>query len=293
MQVCALEFAPNLLDVVPPGTAELRVTIAWDQADNDADLAGFMYTPANRDQPLIMSQKESGSTWTVPVSHAMTDRGHQTFSFWSFAVYVMGTGSSYVPGKVDTLTAPFDVTIEARKGVVPYEPGHRDLWQGNTSIVLLDHALRQHTSTYYSDLPRNEENVRWLVPPPALVPPGTGRLEVRLDHGVPPGATGVDPGGWTLAFHPADVNPRGFGWDELEYPEPKERGTGYVVYELPLKSGLTDAYYQTKSNWMFFLDDAGTDGVIGNANPSKAHYIVDYRLTVTAHLDPAYAFGVR
>lgn len=294
VQVCKLEFVPDLVGIVPPGTAQLAVTIGWDPNDNDIDLAGFMYTPANRNHPLVMSQKASGSTWTVPVSHAMTDRGHQAFSFWSFYVYVMGSGSTYVPAPVETVTAPFQVKVEALKGVVPYEPGHRDLWQGNTTIGLLDSVLKQHTSTYYSDLPRDEDTSRWLFDPPALVPPGTGRLEVRLEYGVPPGATGLDPfDDWTLAFHSAEVNPRGYSWDDLLYPEPKERGDGYVLYDLPLTTGMTDAYYQTKSNWVIFLDDGGTTGVIGNANPESFHYIVDFRVTATAHLDPAYAFAVR
>ncbi|HUR62261.1 MAG TPA: carboxypeptidase-like regulatory domain-containing protein [Candidatus Thermoplasmatota archaeon] len=292
--LCVLGIFPDAGMLVFPGTAMIDVTLSWDAAKDNVDAAGIAFIPANLNNPLLMAQKPSGSTWHIPVSQAMADRGHQGFTLWSFYVYVAGSGSTYAPTEPNmVLQAPFQVKMTLHKGLIPFEPAHRDFWMGNQTIEVLHDGVHADPSVHYRDYP--VEEARFLLPIGKLVPPGTGTLELKLSW---KGSTGTGGSGatydsfgkWTLAVHPANLQPHHYAESELIHPEATERTATSATFLVPVDPAQTDAYYQQKSNWVFLLQDA-SGATVGEVNLSDLYYNMEFHLQAIAHLSPQYTFS--
>lgn len=287
-------FPPDPGQLVLPGTRHLEVSISW--SDDQVDRAGIAVAPANTGEYYVFSRKASGSTWTIPANPAMTDNGHQSFSLWRFNVYVGSTDNLYNPYDTPNVkTQAFDVTVEIVKGNIPLEPPHRDFWEGETSKVVMDGAEDDDNcagTSLYGPKELPHPDCYWTPGDGSLVPPGTERLEIEMTW---------DPNqyphrSWSLALHPANMHPFGYGMSDLRPVDGSSCGDACVAFEVPLEPEETDAYYQLTSNWVFFLDDGDDpDSPTGHSqtdvpyadpnNPDNYELFGDetHRLTVVAH----------
>lgn len=248
---CSVPFRPGEGKLVLPGTDRIEVTVSW--SDPQVDQAGVGIVPADRTDAYTFAEKPSGSSWTIPVDPTMTDRGHQSFSLWRLFVYVEGTGNLYrTADDSKVVTGSFDVTATIHKGTIPIEPPHRTFWDGNTSMRLVnDDGEMAHDTTFTGAKEMPSEYYSWRLPEDRIVPPRTDRLTVTLTW---------DPERyphreWSIALHPANVHPTVYDTSDLLFPEGSSCGDGCREFEVGVLPEQTDAYYQSKSNWIFMLDD--------------------------------------
>jgi hypothetical protein len=269
---------------------------------NDLDAAGIAFVHASTNEVLWLSQKPSGSTWNLPVGFSMADRGHQGFTLWSFYVYWMGLGNGSeqiaAGGKLyRDVQDGFNVKVTAHKGILPYEPLHKDFWQGNRTATVIPSQSYSPSDTSPWQCP----DCGWRPKPPALVPPGTGSLSMKLDWAAQV-ASGVEEcgdlnGKWTLAVHPANLPAKGYTSKDLIQLQPTSTSnsvptcSGTATFEMLLAGVQTDAFYQTKSNWVFFLVDPSETNQAGSS--VHTYYGLQWTLKVTANLNPKYVYSAK
>lgn len=266
-----LPIWPERDHIVWPGTDRLDVKVAWQHADT-VPAIDFQYAPANSTTLRTRNWMGQGETISVPVTDGMNDHGHQVISMWTFqlAIYPRLVGNdaadnqSVVTDEIaDQTIGSFHVTIDAHRGPeVPTEPAHARYWEkGNRLAVATD---LQKTLAGATGAPRNPRatvcngyDPCFSLPAKSIVPPGTTRLEITLDYHE--GNAAVEPlaAKKTLAFRTAAVDTRRVDWDQIRTDPPASNTGGRAVWSLPVKGDEQDAFYQSKSLWIFLIGKVG------------------------------------
>lgn len=232
--------------IVFPGAREIEVVLSWSSTQVTLPRLGLSFTPANEWQPRHLGPKASGQAWRIPVAPEMADSGHQKYSLWTFAVYSANhpqQPTMYSPGAV---LGPIHAKVTIRKGETYLEPAHLDYWAGGNVVQLRDPSKAQ---TVISVNPVREANSGLGLDAKMIVPPGTAKLRVEFRFAY---TTQSSTQGWDydLTWRTAAQNPHTTKLSEYGRAD-AQVVQGKKVWELALKAGETDAYYQTKSGWLF------------------------------------------
>ncbi|MBI2077029.1 MAG: hypothetical protein HYT80_01475 [Euryarchaeota archaeon] len=225
---------------------------------------------------------KSGATFVADVTPYMWDSSHQVFTLWSMALCMRADNEEgqFFVGKVHVdmkLVKGYDVTAE---------PPHPNFWANGTTYSVVNGPAKKYTSQTYS-LYKSGSNGAFVVKPtsPHIVPPGTLELRARLEWKYSL-ATGTK--AWSLTYRPANVNPYEAREDGVfKSVAPSEKGTTYRTYTIALKPEETDAFYQLRSNWYFFLNYEGEENDWYWVNSCGCD--VEVNLQVDAIGDPAKA----
>lgn len=266
-------------EIVPPGTKELEVQIAWRSDQNYAPRAGFGYKPANRTSGFLGPVTFTpGQVQTVPVDANMTDHGHELYSLWRFGLDFEFTLNGIValpkqPDLVHELVGDFTVRIVAVKGTLPPEPPHPRFWAHGPRLELLPDAV--HTLVQAGTIARDPTQVsddgviHFVLPGEKIVPPGTTELEIALAYWTSTPVETVKDldevlSEKTLAFRSTRINPRLATFDDLRTDSgtstpPRAGAHGRVAWSLPIEDDETDAVYQKSTRWLFLAANKGDE----------------------------------
>jgi hypothetical protein len=262
--------------VVPPGTAEMKVTVTWDPDDITLPRVGLRYETAANDTQYDLPRQASGVPWVIPVKPGENDHGHQRFTLWQFTLFSAGKrGSTDTQSDAALVDGSFAVRIELTRGDLPVDPPHPMHWNGSTEIELRPFAK---VSQSLRHAPQACPHVtRLLLDEERVVPPGTGQLRIRFTykHNTVPPTTPGEPV-WRLTWKSADLHPTLTPTGEYAAGAPATPGT-VQEFVIPVEPHQADAYYQTKSNWAFaattgdpLLDECSPGSLGVNFTPQPA-----------------------
>lgn len=130
---------PDPDHVVPQGTSEVQVTIAWTayEPTHYSDTELMVVTAADR-EPWVAGPVASGDTVVIPSDNSRNDLPHQRLSAWQFILHA--APADPLGGVI--FQADVTIRVEAVRGLdIPLYPGHPDLWQGRTEIALFDEEV--------------------------------------------------------------------------------------------------------------------------------------------------------
>lgn len=287
---------PNQL--VVPGTGSLRVTIDWTDAQVPTQSMRFQYRGTNMSALEVTPDIPKATPHEIEVTRDNWDSSHQTFTLWAFGLCKpaelprTATGTFHV--KLDLVKAP---------GHVPsVDEPHPRFWQDGDRLVIVEdkgydyaqliHSRDRPTQPFSGGTPYYTG--RFTIFPGdgaahqgaaegVLVPPGTARLEARLEWTYSDVTRG-EAKPWSLSYRSADRPPWGLEPRDLVVPEPDEVAEGTKHYTIPVERGTTDAFYQKRSNWMFFFNLEGEEEADDYTSPCYPCGI-EVRLTVHAVRD--------
>lgn len=240
-------FRPEPGSVVPQGTAEVAITIAWTtQPDDVVGGLEVQVKSAGMGQFKSLGLAQQGVPLAMATDHPDNDLPHQALSGWLVDVVVHPDptlGFAHYYGDVS-------VRLEAVRGLdIPLYPGHPDRWEGRREITLLDLAL---DASYVGD-PRstlyacggNASCLRPLRPDlGAIVPDGTATVDVVLTWDTP------EPTALGLYAHGASD-------DEFVDVQPYAATPQGRTYSIPVERGMEDGPYTQQSLWEFLPYVAG------------------------------------
>lgn len=257
--------------LIYPGTSEIEVMVEWDNgAMTNVEQIGVAYIPPHSDELVVLGRNPSGGTWNIPVLPEQADSGHQRFSFWNLFLYSGNDSMGDPTGEPVqwSLDQPFHVTVQVRKGNVPYEAPHRDFWaDGPVKNIVLE--SQQDIDPLAVRDWRVENSGHVFMPEDQLVPPGTKKMAIEYTyiHGDAGNnddemfALTAQP--QTLTIRTADQNPWETPVAEYNRLEPTGEcedapswGT-CIRYEFELGPGWEDAFYQQQSLWAFLTNVEG------------------------------------
>lgn len=263
---------------VLPGTKEIRITLNWgDDVDIDAFIIG--YKTATSTTETRLDAQGNGQERILTLSPGDEDNGHQSFSLWSFTLRPVVRS---VP-PATTLGSIHATFLLVKGDGVPVEPVHRDFWNGSDQLLLRDYALPARTGTHY--VGGCGESQLFLGAADTLVPPGTSRMTMRLGWHANASTLGGTPGDGTyrLLWKPANLGPSS-PISDYQTAEPTRPTATTALYDVPIQSSQTDAYYQAKTNWIFVPDRTDMPGVCA----TNWEYGTDWNLEVIAYKDPGF-----
>lgn len=288
-------LAPPAL--VLPGARLMEVTISWTMPSvskvwmafegphEGASFHGVNYTPTYLFR--------SGETVRIPLSWEMTDAGHQPATAWGdFYLNEPNYGDGGLAAfPVEALeTYVYRVKIVLHKGIVPFEAPHADHWGSNTTLPIMTN-LKSRESTAGLGGPLGDGNYSWMSP--RLIPPGTGKLEIKLKAS----RASTPAFDWILWYKDARVlttdQHGGINGDfRCQANMGGTSGRAAVVgkdaakfewtFKMDLVDGQADPFYARRSDWCFWASPTN----------SLAHYadsaagMVGLSLTVVAHKQP-------
>lgn len=271
--------------VVPPGTTRLEVTLEWSGSNAPRELAIFVTTALNQ-TPALYVPRPSKTPFNVVFFPSEADAGHQRFSFFTFkvAVHPRATLYEFMGQQLVAAFTQGNIKIVAHKGVVPYEPAHRDLWNGATEIQIFKNAPLTSSLICCGHYPRSDYS--WQLKPGHFVPPGTKEIKGTFTWTGQQGTPAVNQ--WKLAYRPANVAPA--EWEgHLKHAQGTPSGNKLDFTIVPL-AGETDAFYQSATNWQFYPDpdEPTEDPVLRDYVFGPAAWGNSWTLTATVHRDPAW-----
>lgn len=234
--------------LVFPATANVTVTVAWDAQDIMLPAVGVRWRTAANDTQYESPLQPPGQPFTIPVLPVEADNGHQLFSLWTFQIYSGSRQhpSSHTPGLAD---GEFNVRIDVAKGQLLADPPHPDHWGTNDTLVV--RGWGKVTGMLVAAPEACPTAHRFAMDEDAIVPPGTLTLAIRF-HWQPATLPSGHPGerAWTLLAKPADLPPDAPLSSYTPLQPSGGQGTD-LQYAVPLSQAQADAFYQSKSNWLF------------------------------------------
>lgn len=277
---------------VPPGTGMVEVRLSWNPTQGAAtELALVVTTGITHYQWLqragsgtgVFSQtygaRKSGENFHIPIFPNEADPGHQLFTNWKFAVKSapMDPLSPSQPPQAQPLNV--HVEIFAHRGVIPYEPAHRDLWQGRTEIPLFaEHKMGPGADTGLTASFPNFNAVKRLdYTKDGFIPPGTKEVRgyLRWENSV-----GLDITKWGVAYRPADQSP-----SSSVYPEATMTGAApNRTFVIQPTASQTDQMYQRTPYWWLFVEDEDQSY---NSSPRTTWYMGAVAIRDPAWVDVA------
>lgn len=290
--------------IVWPGTKELDVNITFKKGTLPPFVKFVYYAANNTTRHYGVLVRDSPMNFTIPVQPVMTDSGHQAFTLWGFYLYVGAQGGAqgkeatlYNNDLVNALAGPIKVRITAFKGDVKLDPPHPNYWEEGRELLLVNETKFLKDSNqgnraflFQRSPTAQNSDVAFRLPPGKIVPPGTTRLDVKLEYIV---NSSVDLGDLvsekSLAFRTGAMNPATTRLAGLKNPAHESvpgRTTWNYSLVQPQNSGdlpETDPHYEKSSNWLFILANEGKehDDYFVNECPYGCGGI-KYHLTVTA-----------
>lgn len=233
--------------VIPQGTAQVEVTLTWDEYEPAIyDDPRLYVTTASQRDPVLVGPVEQGKPLAVQTTNEDNDLPHQRLSAWQFILAIRAAE----PGAIAYFQADLNIRVEAIRGLdIPLYPGHPDPWQGRTEIPLLDYRSEGFAAADGQAIgPAGVGRVcangcPFLIGPDAgALVPGDAVVEVVLvDENTPASRLG-------LMYHGADTR-------ELTAAEPVEETDTTRTYRIPV-DGNGDGPYAKLSLWEFmaFID---------------------------------------
>ncbi|MBI2079092.1 MAG: carboxypeptidase regulatory-like domain-containing protein [Euryarchaeota archaeon] len=265
---------------VPPGSVQMEVTVTWTGGPKELGLR--VMTTGNGSIEQHFAARPSGEPFHVVFFPNEADPGHQETTNWQFWVRIPTGLETFNPLQPPAYSGgKIRVVAVAHKGVVPFEPAHRDFWQGASEIALFSDKKLESFHMPDSTFPAGD--LVWRPGKNLFVPPGT--IEIR---GSFRWTNQFDaPYRWKLLYAPANVPP---GMNEWRLVPGTAGTTGTTVtFTLPVKSGETDQFYQFQSYWIFAPDDdPDRDNDVLTSSSSCSCWKDTFWLTATAIKDPSY-----
>lgn len=260
--------------LIYPGASHVDVTVSWDNAQlTHARNMGVAYIPPGGQvsDVILLEGQPSGSTWTIPINPDQADMGHQAFSYWNFFVYNTNEFMSDPQGDDNEPQFSFDeafhatVTVFKNASEVPYEPPHRDFWEGQTEKRIVLESVQNIDQFTVRDW-RNSNTGHVFLDDGALIPPGTQRMAIQFTYVNGERNNNDGAGGGTkqtLSIRTADQNPfeTPVGayrlLDETDCDDSAPSWGTCQRYEFDLEKGWADSFYQTRSLWTFLSNPEG------------------------------------
>jgi hypothetical protein len=256
---------PNQL--VWPGTGRLNLRISWSPTGYTGDQVGIVWRSADGGWFHWSPPVHSGEVFPIQSTAAGWDNAHQAFSMWEFYLCTAGNGTSTAAGITlgRTFTGKFHVRMDmVRDGPMLVDPAHPRFWQNGSTVRVL-HAYKNITCPQsigpcagYAVYGRNAYLPDFRLTPTALIPPGTGQLDMFLRWSYTGSAPGSPLG---LAYSPSNVRP-GQKQDVANYIAASgSSGTAgnEARFAVQLQPTETDSFYQERTNWAFIWGEKGSE----------------------------------
>lgn len=287
---CHYPVPIDFSDRIIPGTTLVEVVLHWDgPSSNVPQEMGISFTNPLRSAFGLnyMVPREPGEPFYIAMFPNEADPGHQQFTNWQFYVYVPDTDlyAPWGPAYYEFNSITFEAFVH--KGVVPYEPAHRDFWNNRTSMDLF--SPEESGSWVVSTSCRPSATHHFDVMKGSWVPPGTQKLEGQLTWRYTDGApasimsTGTE---ISLAMKPANV-PSGAWAEGLKKVTVTDRTATSISWEYVPAPTEFDQFYQAQSNWEAYVIDAANEG--DDCVPGLSYRYTQYfTISGTAVKDPSY-----
>lgn len=285
-QGCESPIPIDYKGIVPPGTVTVEVVLKWQTGGNAPREIGLrVVTTGNKTTDQHFLERPSGEPIRVTIFPNEADPGHQRFTVWGFWV-VMPVADGFHPfGPPQWVGGRVSVTISAIKGVVPFEPAHRDFWAGAQELSVFEKAKITY-SCLGCDLPEDSEfsSYRWTPPRDKFIPPGAGEIRgtMTFKHTYYP----VNPVEWNLWYRTADIPPAK-ATGNLKKAVIESRTPDSVTFLISPAPQELDQFYMSSSNWAFYPGDDNPD--YGDESPhGLLAYPTELFLTARVIRDPAW-----
>lgn len=269
--------------LVYAGTKSIEVTLNWDANDYPDNQLMLAWRSANSTTFTQGSVFDKGTTYSIPVQHGDWDSSHQSFSLWD--IYLCTPDDSGPGGQTGNVHAvqgsiTVDLVLTRIEGVIPPERAHPVFWPEDGRVEVIKLNDTKVIGGAYS-LSRSTFNSAFVVRPDAkaLVPPRTKELQVHLEWSYDSPLPVTDP--WSLTYRPANLR----FWDmkdpgEMMKVDPSGESASSRDYVIPVSSAESDQFYQSRSNWYFFLNLEGKEADWNYVSPCDCD--VHFTISVTA-----------
>lgn len=234
-----VRFVPRAGRFVPQGTAELTVTVNWEDESprNSYGNMELWIKPASTSETrLVEDELSNGGEVEIPLAYEEADLPHQIVSAWKFIVKIRGsqmTGYNHFDGTIS-------IEAQAHRGLElrPFPP-HPDHWGDRTELDLVDetrdfYQIRWPTGGFSGEF---DERIR--PKEGTIVPFGTDRVEATLEWDADEPADEL----W-LWLRAADTR-------NYTHLEPEEQEGSSARYEIPVEEAMMDSPYANASLWEF------------------------------------------
>lgn len=279
------EFGGAETKRVLSGATRIEVYVNWSMEETP-------YGSPPREMMLRMNDnrfvaRPSGEPFSYAFYPNLADPGHQSFTSWTFSleaptaplftwnnlVFMEPTAAAYPYAYA--VKGPIEVEMWVYKGVVPLEPVHPDMWNGNTSIELIPPNKQQKNITSNNPLSPYDfpaacnkyPQFTWVLDDIYGYDKGGPMVpfDAKEIRGVlkwePTGALPADTV-WNVIFHPANAPPAANVWYNatMEPDGPNQRS-----FRIPLqghdaelqvdRKEWPDQPYQPNSYWKFCVSN--------------------------------------
>jgi hypothetical protein len=278
---CISRVPINVSRPVLPGTTRIEIWINWTKSSTTVpEMSLFVYPAAVRNCCQRYNLRGPGDPYNVAFFPGESDPGHQKFTNWQFELWTPSTYFYNPAGPGVFLTGDINVKMILHKGVVPFEPKHRDFWEGKGELELFN-AQSTVVTCNTCDFPRDATGVRWPLTGAMFVPQGTKEIigQVRWS-----GSTGTDIP-WTLAAKPADVPNANWAQGLIRFQDVTRSATSADI-RLPVDAAQADQFYQSVSNWIFYMEDQKAP--VAGPFTTNVFVSMTFTFSLTAIKDPSY-----
>jgi hypothetical protein len=262
--------------VILPGTSLIELTWTWTGANSYKELGLFITTPFNRSMTQHFVPRGSGDTFRIAIFPTEADPGHQKFTDWAFTAILPPLPYQHPFGPPVEQTVPIQVKLVIHKGVVPFEPAHRDFWNGANELKLFTERQLGPSSCLTCDMPM-AWGYDFRLPKDEFVPAETQLIKGTLRWTQVAGSTAaLTP--WNLLYRPANMPAWGAVYPQVTVDK---RLGDRIEFSITPGDKEGDQYYQQASRWIFYLDDGD--------QPHKgvnSAYGTTWFLTATAYKTP-------
>lgn len=297
---CESKVAIDPAKPVPVGTGMLEVVVKWQTAPqfglNEVSLRlTDAFDPEDGDfgedtiNGYVLGERPSGDPFRLAIYPNHADPGHQKFTSWSFFLRTARTSALALnPADQQIITGgPFNIEIWAHKGVVPFEPAHRDLWKGRPQIDLFKEVSKGPGGTY-TEYP-TEDSILWVPGPDGWVPPGSLEIRGSLSWTLSTAGAALPSTRWTVAYKSAKIPAAEWSQDRLKRPDTETRSGNKVDFVIKVDAADVDQFYQYTPYWIFYLDDQQAPVAPGRPETLHNGYQTNWKLSATVFKDPNYA----
>lgn len=252
-------------NLILPGTQEIEVKVSW-ESSSPLHRVGVYFRSAFNSKNAYLLPKENGETTRIRTEWEMTDKGHQWGSRWTFGLYVPGHDVPALNRSATNAFPPLHVEIGLRKGTLPIDGGHPDLWRGNESLELANLKRSFSCSGGQAGQCNNRYSLSFFPNP--FVPMETRWMELRLNWSAA-STIGTWQGTMGTPLNTTGGCPRPIPGREADS---KAKTTNWTIQLGPAE---TDSPYVKKTGWAFCLI----------ADPSPLASMTTY-VRLIAHRDP-------
>jgi hypothetical protein len=274
--VCRWQLPLDEGVVILPGTSVVELTLTWTGSQAYKELGLQVLTASNRSSIQYFVPRPSGDPFRIAIFPTEADPGHQKFTDWTFTVILPPLPAGHPFGAPLETAAPIQVKMVIRKGVVPFEPAHRDFWNGAKQLTLFQDRQLGPSACVNCDLPTSW-GYDFRLPADEFVPAETTVIKGTLRWtGVAESQTGLTP--WGLVYRAANMPSWGMNFPKVTVDS---RANDRIEFTILVQDKEGDQYYQARSRWIFFIDDGD--------QPQKGvstGYGTRWFLTATAFRDP-------